>query len=196
MKDWVGNKSSAFATIGATGHALEERQEVDYYATDPIAMELLLEVETFNNKIWGPAVGEWHLANVLVEHGFDVRGSDIIKRTPNTEIIDFLEFSGGWEGDIITNPPYRIAQKFIEKSMEILDEGAKLALFLKLTFLESKGRKEMFLTTPPKTLYVSSSRISCAKNGDFDKYPSSAIAYGWYVWEKGFTGDTVIKWIN
>lgn len=26
--------------------------------------------------------------------------------------------------------------------------------------------------------------------------PESAIAYAWYVWEKGFTGDPVIKWFN
>ena len=26
--------------------------------------------------------------------------------------------------------------------------------------------------------------------------PESAIAYAWDVWEKGFTGDPVIKWFN
>ena len=26
--------------------------------------------------------------------------------------------------------------------------------------------------------------------------PESAIAYAWYVWEKGFTSDPVIKWFN
>ena len=24
----------------------------------------------------------------------------------------------------------------------------------------------------------------------------SAVAYGWYIWEKGFQGDTIIKWFN
>ena len=48
-------------------------------------------------------------------------------------------------------------------------------------------------------MYVSSSRLKCAKNGDFDTVEqgtNNAIAYAWYVWGKGFTGDPIIKWIN
>lgn len=68
-------------------------------------------------------------------------------------------------------------------------------MFLKLTFMESKSRKELFEKYPFKTLYVFSSRKNCAKNGDFIKNPSSAVAYGWFIWEKGFKGDPIIKWI-
>lgn len=72
-------------------------------------------------------------------------------------------------------------------------------MFLKLTFLEGKARKKLFTKYPPKVIYVSSSRLQCAKNGDFDKYGKgvgTAVAYAWYVWQKGYTGDTIIKWIN
>ena len=43
-KDWTGNKAAVFVCNGATGHAKEEREENDYYATDPIAAEWLLEI--------------------------------------------------------------------------------------------------------------------------------------------------------
>ena len=34
-------------------------------------------------------------------------------------------------------------------------------------------------------------------NGDFDKYMHmNAITYAWFIWEKGWKGDPVIKWIN
>jgi hypothetical protein len=72
-------------------------------------------------------------------------------------------------------------------------------MFLKLTFLESKARKKMFEKYPPKVIYVSSSRLQCAKNGDFETYKKgtgTAIAYAWFVWEDGYQGDTVVKWIN
>lgn len=72
-------------------------------------------------------------------------------------------------------------------------------MFLKLTFLESKSRRELFDKTPFETLYVSSSRLQCAKNGDFETYKSgtgTAVAYGWYIWRKGFTGTPQIKWFN
>ena len=39
----------------------------------------------------------------------------------------------------------------------------------------------------------------CAKNGDFDEMIAgggSAVAYAWYVWEKGYKGDTILKWFN
>lgn len=34
-------------------------------------------------------------------------------------------------------------------------------------------------------------------NGDFGKYAkSNAICYAWYVWEKGYKGETIIRWMN
>ena len=72
-------------------------------------------------------------------------------------------------------------------------------MFLKIQFLETKGRKKLFLLHPPKTVYISSSRIFCAKNADFEgmrKNGGSAVAYAWYVWQKGFNGTTELKWFN
>jgi hypothetical protein len=69
-------------------------------------------------------------------------------------------------------------------------------MFLKLQFLEGKSRKAFFMEHPPKTVYVSSSRLICAMNGDFSTISSSAVAYAWFVWQKGFSGEPVIRWIN
>ena len=72
-------------------------------------------------------------------------------------------------------------------------------MFLKVQFLEGKRRKQLFKVFPPKVIYVSSSRILCAKNGEFGRMINgggSAVAYAWYVWEKGYNGDTIVKWIN
>lgn len=199
-KDWVGNNKSIYTCLGASNHSEGDRQSEDYYATEPKAIELLLEQEKFNENIWECAVGEWHLADVLKEKGYNVRGSDILQRgNPNTEIIDFLTYDKKWSGDIITNPPYKFAKEFVEKALEIVENGNKVAMFLKLTFLESKNRKILFEKYPFKTLYVSSSRLQCAKNGDFETYKKgtgTAVAYGWYVWEKGYKGKPCIEWIN
>lgn len=69
-------------------------------------------------------------------------------------------------------------------------------MFLKLTFLEGKNRRKMFDILPPKIVYVCSGRFECCRNGDFENRQGSAIAYAWFVWEKGFTGEPVIRWIN
>ena len=37
---------------GASNHSSYEREEYDYYATEPYAAQLLMEVEQFNTDIW------------------------------------------------------------------------------------------------------------------------------------------------
>lgn len=113
--------------------------------------------------------------------------------------VDFLKTNDVWNGDIITNPPYKYAQEFVEHSLRIIEKseisGLKVAMFLKLTFLEGQARRKMFEKNPPKVVYVYSQRRKCALNGEFEKTGSSASAYAWFVWEKGFKGDPIIKWI-
>lgn len=195
-KDWSGNDKSIYVTLGASNHVEEERQEDDFYATDPKAARLLLGLEDFDHNIWECACGEGHLAEAFKERGHNVFATDLIDRGYGMGGFDFLKCNVHWDGDIITNPPYKYAQEFVEHAMELVPDGAKVAMFLKLQFLEGKARKELFRKYPPKTVYVSSSRLICAKNGDFDKVTSSAVAYCWYVWVKGYKGDTTIKWFN
>ena len=100
---------------------------------------------------------------------------------------------------IVTNPPYKYAMEFAEKAIECVTDGHKVAMFLKIQFLEGKARRLLFDKYPPKCIYVSTGRISCCKNGDFSKESrknNSAQAYAWFIWEKGYTGDTIIKWFN
>lgn len=188
-----------FVVMGATSHSKGEREKYDYYATDPVAVEELLKVETFNNYIWECVYGEGHIGDVLENNGYKVYKTDIVERSrPLDKILDFIKFENKKlrKVDIVTNPPYKYAKEFVEKSLDIIENDCKVAMLLKLTFLESKTRRELFETNPPKYIYVFSKRITCAINGDFDKISSSAIAYAWFVWVKGYKGNTIIKWIN
>lgn len=206
MKDWTGNKKTVYACLGASNHALHDREINDYYATDPKAAELLLEVEPDLNNIWECACGEGHLAKIFKEHNKLGLATDLIYRGyGNPNPIDFLTYDDYWNGDIVTNPPYKYAKEFIEKALSLVDNGRKVCMFLKVQFLEGKERKNFFKEYPPKTIYISSSRIPCALNGEFElwneekqkKVPvSSAVAYGWFVWEKGYAGKPSIEWIN
>ena len=78
-------------------------------------------------------------------------------------------------------------------------EGTKVAMFLKVQFLEGKARRKLFEKYPPKQIWVASSRLLCAKNGEFEKMRQgggSAVAYAWFIWEKGYKGKTTIGWFN
>lgn len=199
--DKMKKRDKVFVCNGASNHTESERQADDYYATEPKAVELLLEREKFSSTIWEPACGEGHISKVLEKAGYYVTSSDLIDRGFGIGGIDFLkaDLGGLYRTDIITNPPYKYAKEFVEHALEISANGTKIAMFLKLTFLEGKARKKLFEKYPPKVVYVSSSRLQCAKNGDFETYKKSggtAIAFAWFVWEKGYKGDTIIKWIN
>lgn len=196
MKDWTGNKTSIFVTLGASNHSELEREKHDFYATDPKAVEKLLKVETFNKNIWENACGTGNISEVLKQNNYNVYSTDLIDRGYQDELVDFLCSEKKFKGDIITNPPYKHTTEFILKSLEAIPFDNKVAMLLKLTHLEGKERyKNIYSIYPPKTIYVFSSRINCAKNNDFNKHKSSAIAYAWFVWQKGYMGCSELKWI-
>lgn len=203
MKDWNGNKNSVYKTLGASNHTNKERAENDFYATDPIAVDKLLMVEKPSSPIWECACGEGHLADRLYEKGFKVYASDIVNRGYGI-VQDFLQMKEdetSWikDCDILTNPPYKYAKEFVLHALDLVGNGHKVYMFLKLTFLEGKARyKDLFSKSPPKVIYVFSERVMCAKNGKFKEMMDgggSAVAYAWFVWQKGWKGKTTIEWI-
>ena len=188
-----------FVTLGATSHSAGDRANDDYYATDPRVVEELLKYEKFSNNIWEPACGEGHISKALERNGYNVLSTDLVDRGFGRGGCDFLAQTQQFDGDIITNPPYKYALEFVRQALNLVPAGHKVAMLLRLQFLEGKSRRQLFDSQPPTTVYVSSSRISCCKNGDFRPGQtgySSAQAYAWFIWTKGFSGDPVIKWFN
>ena len=194
-KDWTGNSKAAIAGIAPSNRSLKDREENDYYATDPKAVEMLCKLEKFSKNILEPACGEGHIAKVLQDKGYNVIACDLIDRGFGKGGVDFLALDKkNIDADIITNPPYKLAQEFVEKSMDMVASGHKVAMFLKLTFLETAKRRELFSKYPPKFVYVASQRIACWPNGK--PTTQSMVCYAWFIWEKGFHGDTVLRWFN
>ena len=185
-----------FVQLGASNHSGGIREINDFYATEPKAVELLMELERFDKNILEPCCGMGHISEILKKHGYNITSSDLIDRNYGIGGVNFLTDIEKWDGDIITNPPYKQALEFVEHAIKIIPEGNKVAMFLKIQFIETKSRREFFKEHPPRVVWISSSRLSCVKNGDFDKQKSSAVCYCWFIWEKGFKGDTVIKWFN
>lgn len=184
------------ATNGISTTAIREPN--DFYATDPQAMRELLKYETFDKNIWEPACGEGNLSEVLKEYGHNVYSTDLIDRAgyPD-ETFDFLKTDNKWFGDIITNPPFKYTTEFVLKSLESVDMGKKVAMFLKINYLSGRKRyNEIYSKFPPYRVYVFSGRMSCAKNNDPDLFKRGAMDYMWMIWEKGKIGPTELKWIN
>lgn len=200
-KDWKGNLKSTFVTLGASNHTEKDREKNDYYATDPNSLEIFLKklkedkIE-LHNDIWECACGEGHLSKVLLNKGYNVISNDLIDRGFGLGGIDFLKIKDkNVKKDILTNPPYKYAKEFVEKALEIQADGYYTIMFLKIQFLEGQSRIKLFKKYPPKYIYVNSSRQACYINGEMSKKMSSATCYCWFIWQKGFKSEPIIRWI-
>lgn len=182
-------------TINGISHTAI-REPNDYYATNPEAMEELLKRELFAPNIWEPACGEGNLSEVLKKQGYNVLSTDLIDRGYQDELLDFLTCERKFNGDIITNPPFKYTNEFILKALECVSMGGKVAMFLKLNYLSGKKRyRDIYSKVPPYRIYVFSGRTACSKNNTPEGFKNGAMDYAWFIWEKGMLGPTELKWI-
>jgi Methylase of polypeptide chain release factors len=174
----------------------KSKESLDYYQTPQWAVEELLKYEQFDGNILEPCSGSGSISKVLEKYGYQVDSFDIRNDIDiyGTRGIDFLKYEGKCN-NIITNPPYNIAQAFIEKSIAVADR--KIAMLLKLSFLESIKRYDMFKNTPFKTLYVFSKRVQMYPGGTgINNKKNGPIAFAWFVWEHGYKGSPFIDWFK
>lgn len=192
-----------YATLGASNQVITDREKDDYYATPPKAVKLLCELEKFHKDILEPCCGEGHISKTLIDLGYNVESSDLINRGYGDRFCSIMDYTGPIKKDIITNPPYEYAADFVRKSLEIVDTDYRVAMFLKLTFLESKSRYWLFNQYPIEKVYVSSTRLGCGKGGVFNRIDpdgevneGGAVCYAWFIWTKGFSGKTTLDFFN
>lgn len=171
-----------------------EREVNDFYPTPKYAVKELLKLEPFTDSFFEPACGEGDISQAILEYGYkNVYSSDLINRGYG-DVIDFFKYEGKAFDNIITNPPYKCAQEFVERSKMFATN--KIAMLLKTTFLESVSRYKFFKDTnfPLKCIYQFSKRLTLYKNGEKMKN-SGMISYAWFVWDKNYSGKPFIEWI-
>jgi hypothetical protein len=164
------------------------RDPFDNYPTPDYAIIELLKREKFEGSVWEPACGKGNIAKFFPECiATDIRKDDIYGQGN----VDFFAVNRKVD-NIITNPPYSLAKEFVEHSLQCANK--KTAMLLKLSFLESESRHNLFLKTPLKTVYAFSKRLTLAKESDTRKH-SGMIAFAWFVWDKEYTGKPALDWI-
>jgi hypothetical protein len=165
----------------------------DFFPTPEWATYALIDNEPFEGSIWEPACGDGAMVRVLETTGNQVDASDLYDRGYGQPGIDFLKASRLVD-NIITNPPYNAAEGFVQAG--IAQSRRKMALLLRLAFLEGGNRQRtIFATTPPARVWVFSERITFYPAGAIRR-GSGTTAYAWFVWDKQATGTTTeLKWL-
>jgi hypothetical protein len=181
-------------------HTKEERGD-EHYITPLGATESLIAIESHNfpkGKIWEPACGNGKGIVIPMRRlGFDVVASDLRKRRcPDSYKANFLEEqkTPGGVSAIITNPPFSLAQAFVERA---LDHCGYVAYLLRTNFLEGFKRKPWFENSPLARVYVASRRLPMMhREGWKGKKAGSAVCHSWFVWDKRHKGEPVIRWFD
>lgn len=168
------------------------RPENDFYPTPPEATLALLSKENFDGIIWEPACGDGAISKVLEAEGHTVISSDLINRGYGEAPHDFL-LSEKQADHIITNPPFTLAQEFVEKALQCTT--GKVVMLCKLVFLEGQKRKAFFEKTPLARVHVFSKRVQFYREGEKGKLGTSMMAFAWFVWEHGHEGPPTISWL-
>lgn len=147
MKDWTGNKVSVHHMLGVSKDGSSEREQHDFYATEPKATFALIEnflKHTYakHYRVWEPACGMGNISEVLIADGYDVVSTDLIDRGFGKGGVDFLKQDTVPDGvrTIITNPPYRHTNEFIKHAHKILPYQSYLCLLLNINQLAGKQR--------------------------------------------------------
>lgn len=165
--------------LWASAHADTARAKDDYYATPPEAVAKLLEKETFQEYIFEPACGEGHISRILEEQWHKVFSSDIKYRGYGSQW-NFFDYVSN-DSDIITNPPYNQALEFIQHAIKISEKGVKIAMLLRIQFLESAKRYEFFKQFPPKKYMSSPSESNVPKMATLKTFdPQQSVMRGLY----------------
>ncbi len=167
------------------------RAAADFYPTPPEPVRAFLAQFGLpaNSRILEPCAGSGSIIRCLREYGLnnidavelreeERQGLEAVAN--EVRIGDFLTMDGlsNKYNVIITNPPYRQAREFIEKSLDIVRPGGSVIMLLRTNFLESKSRFDFWQAHPLRGLYVLSKRPSFTGTG------TDATSYSWFVWRK------------
>lgn len=187
-----------------TSHAvmaqrIEPHDSLDDFPTQPWGVRALIEHvlipelgitgrnDIAMSSVWEPACNRGHMAKALEEYFGLVIQSDV-HQYGNNAVRDFLfadptiDHNPHW---VITNPPFRLAEQFIERACSLSRVG--VAMLVRTSFLEGVGRYErLFKSRPPTIVAQFVERLPMVK-GRLTATGSTATAYCWLVWMHGRT---------
>ena len=178
----------------------EPLDSLDNFPTPPWATRALLEqilgFQGLTTKsCLEPACGAGHMAKVLKEYFAIVEACDVHNYGygKRQNFLDSTYSNDTFEW-VITNPPFRLAEEFVFKSLEIASQG--VAMLTRTVFLESIGRYErLFSKKPPSIFAQFSERVPMVK-GRLDAKASTATGYAWIVWNKEPNIVPGLRWIT
>lgn len=176
----------------------------DLYETPDWATRLILDellkdgVLRKDDTISEVCSGAGAISKILEEYDFDVISSDIQTEDfiYGEKGIDVYKMPDKSHKIIFTNPPYNLMTKndMLNEFLRISTD--KVILLLNVYFLASKERYELLKNeTPLKYIYIHSDRLTMFPYGEEKPKSTGTKMFAWFVWEHGYEGEPIIRWI-
>ena len=175
------------------------RDSLNFFPTPPWATRALFVhvIGTRHGLAWDPCCGAGDMVRPMREYCRPVYASDVhdygYPAVQHDFLMPFLPENFAAADLICMNPPFRLAEPFIERGLEIANE--LVAVLVRTTFIEGMGRYEhLFHKRPPALMAQFAERVPMVK-GRLDGDASSATAYCWLVWRPRVVTETRLVWI-
>ena len=168
-----------------------KRKKSDFYETPYSMTERFLFAEHFDysGSFCEPACGDGAIVKVLSKHAKNVVAYDIEA--------DFLKEIKKYDY-VITNPPFSLAYEFVLKAKQVASR--KFAFLLPLSYLHGKKRFDRIYTDkafPLARVYVFTRYPMLGEPLREDgKYNTGMMVYAWFVFDKFYSGEPAIRWID
>lgn len=195
------NTSSAVMQQRTEAHDSLDDFPTQPWGTRALCKHVLSGCYLKSKTVWEPTCNRGHMSDPLGEFFGAVWASDIHDyglegALLHDFLMPYLPSAVKWSGTdidwIIANPPFRLAEQFIARALEVATEG--VAMIVRTSFLEGVGRYEnLYSKRPPSIVAQFSERVPMVK-GRLTAIGSTATSYCWLVWLKGVT-TTKLVWI-
>ena len=173
---------------------LEDRPKGDFYSTPKSLIwvaEDIIKKEFSGRYVFEPACGKRAISAELEKLGFKVFDNDLYAEGVNNQ--DYLKLDKSYmdQQNIITNPPFSLWDDFVIKAKSHCD---KFMFIGRLNYLGTAGRNKSGIWDGLKAIYPFNRYVDYQTPYREDGlFHVGAMATAWFLWEKKYTEDPIIK---
>ncbi len=181
-----------------------DRDPHDWYVEPPECSLAFLDHNQYaaNELIWDPACGLGRIVQSAKLLGLNAIGSDLVSRSEDCEFVaDFLSSDNRYSAKhIVSNPPFGIAEQFVQRALEIVPEGGTVAMLLPLVWASGFSTKREWLPRSPlASMQVMSPRPSMPPGRVIlagEKPGNGTKDFAWFQWKKGRVATPELHFLN
>jgi len=186
-------------STGNRVHAVSERGN-DLYETPAVAVRALLSVERVPATVWEPCCGPGAIVRELRKTDRLVHASDLVDYGCEGAHSrrDFLMERHAPCECIVTNPPFKLAEEFVEHAISLCPV---VMMLMRVAFLEGLRWERRSFKDHLARVHVFAPRLPMMHRAGWDGpvNSSSGMAFAWFVFRRDWAahgGAPTVGWIN